>query len=73
MENIEKLAQEIVILKARILDTQDSHHQDVVRFENTLKSIALAVDPLCKEIKLDDLVQAIHAKFAEGRTDVDGG
>ena len=65
--------QEILTLKARLLDALDAHRQDSMGFQQTVQSIALAVDPLCKEVKLDDLIQVIHAKFAEGRTDVDGG
>ncbi|AAP76057.1 hypothetical protein WLC71_002176 [Escherichia coli] len=62
-ETIEKLQSEIVILKSRILDTQDAAARisdDSKLLQNTLAQIAQLVGITSESVKLEDLVEAVR-------------
>lgn len=62
-ETIEKLQSEIVILKSRILDTQDAAARisdDSKLLQNTLAKIAQLVGITGESVKLEDLVEAVR-------------
>lgn len=62
-ETIEKLQSEIVILKSRILDTQDAAARisdDSKLLQNTLAQIAQLVGITGESVKLEDLVEAVR-------------
>lgn len=62
-ETIEKLQSEIVILKSRILDTQDAATRisdDSKLLQNTLAQIAQLVGITGESVKLEDLVEAVR-------------
>lgn len=62
-ETIEKLQSEIVILKSRILDTQDAAARisdDSKLLKNTLAQIAQLVGITSESVKLEDLVEAVR-------------
>lgn len=62
-ETIEKLQSEIVILKSRILDTQDAAARisdNSKLLQNTLAQIAQLVGITSESVKLEDLVEAVR-------------
>ena len=62
-KTIEKLQSEIVILKSRILDTQDAAARisdDSKLLQNTLAQIAQLVGITSESVKLEDLVEAVR-------------
>ena len=62
-ETIEKLQSEIVILKSRILDTQDAAARisdDSKLLQNTLAQIAQLVGITSESVKLEDRVEAVR-------------
>ena len=62
-ETIEKLQSEIVILKSRILDTQDAAARisdDSKLLQNTLAQIAQLIGITSESVKLEDLVEAVR-------------
>lgn len=62
-ETIEKLQSEIVILKSRILDTQDAAARisdDSKLLQNTLAQIAQLVGITSESVKLEDIVEAVR-------------
>lgn len=67
--NNNNLADEIILLKSRLLDALDNHQKDKAHFHEIIQAIALAVDPESKSVNLGELVEKIHSKFAEDKAE----
>lgn len=68
-ENNNNLADEIILLKSRLLDALDNHQKDKADFHGVIQAIALAVDPEAKSVNLGKLIEKIRSKFTEDKAE----